>query len=157
MSGGSPCNFAFIPIDQRIPMIPKKWSNKHGLIHIGVVYADLQEHFGDESDIELGATIALGVAHLPAEAFALDGGHAQYVELGQRAHHRIQPIRFDDGFNHLHEEASFFRIPYWHFHLACELGPSCRANTHCPKSTRIQPEKPCCCAASASLSKDYAR
>ena len=31
MSGRSACNFAFIRIDQRIPMIPKNWSTKNAI------------------------------------------------------------------------------------------------------------------------------
>ena len=64
--------------------------------------ANLYEDFRYESNIHLRAAIAFGVAHLPAKAFALDGGDAKDADFGKSLFDGVDFVRLDDGFNHLH-------------------------------------------------------
>src|SRR5258706_15285104 len=129
----------------------------HRLLKIRLVDADFQQHLGDKSHIQLVAAIALGVAHLPAESFAFDGAAAQDVDFCQRGFHGLKPIGPDHGFDHLHAEAAFLRIPYWHIRLARELGFFCLINAHCTKSRRKPKLQSSSGAVALCLSKGDAR
>src|ERR1700728_3718941 len=76
-------------------------------------HANLDEHLGYKTHVHSRAAIALRVSHLPAESFAFDRRDAKNSDFRQCLFNRINLVRLNDCFDHLHrgplDQTSFDR------------------------------------------------